>query len=187
MSAANANAPATADAVCLGVIGAPWGVRGEVRVRAFTARPENIAAYGSLFTGGGAPLRVEALRGGGAASSALVVRFAGIRTRAEAQALAGERLYIPRSALPPVAADEWYHADLIGLPACDRTGAACARVRAVWDFGAGDLLELAHLGDSSRSAFIPFTRENVAEVRLSAAGAPGRIVLTDSAKRFEWQ
>jgi 16S rRNA processing protein RimM len=36
--------------VCLGQIGAPHGVRGEVRLRSFTADPDAIGAYGPLET-----------------------------------------------------------------------------------------------------------------------------------------
>ena len=171
--------------VCLGVIVAAFGVRGEVRIRPFTAQPENIAAYGTLFAEDGSAFRIESLRLH--KSGGVVARLDGIAAREQAQALAGTHLYVARAALPDAGEEEWYHADIIGLAAYSRQGEACGRVKAIWDFGAGDMLELERDrqdGKAGRqSVMIPFTRENVAEVETGA----GRITLTDMARRFEWQ
>ena len=181
---AGAPVPGKGD-ICLGVIVAAFGVRGEVRIRSFTAQPEDIAAYGPLFAEDGSALRIESLRlhkGGG-----VVARLCGVAAREQAQALAGTHLYVARAALPDTGAEEWYHADIIGLAAYGQQGEACGRVKAVWDFGAGDMLELERDrqdGKAGRqSVMIPFTRANVAEVETGA----GRIILTDMARRFEWQ
>ena len=181
-----ASAPvADKDKICLGVIVAAFGVRGEVRIRPFTAQPENIAAYGCLFAGAGREFRVQALRlqkNGG-----VVARLSGVATREQAQALSGTRLYVPRAALPATGKEEWYHADIIGLAAYGQEGGEWGRVKAIWDFGAGDMLELerdAQAGRAGRqSVMIPFTRENIAAVEVGA----GRIIVTDMARRFEWQ
>ena len=176
---------ADGEGICLGVITAAFGVRGEVRIRPFTAQPQNIAAYGPLFDADGGEFRIESLRmrkDGG-----VVARLSGIAAREQAQALAGTHLYVARAALPAPGEEEWYHADIIGLAARDQEGEAWGRVKAIWDFGAGDMLELERDrqdGKAGRqSVMIPFTRENFAEVEVGA----GRIVVTDMARRFEWQ
>ena len=177
--------------VCLGRVTAAHGVRGAVRIRPYTAQPENIAAYGALQTEAGAPVRIQSLqiaKGGN-----VVARIAGIETREQAEALVGERLYVLRAALPPPDAEEWYHADLIGLAARMPDGEEWGWIAAIRDFGAGDLLELTRDGEGSeggdgkkadkRSAMIPFDKENVAEVDIAA----GYVLLSDMARRFEWQ
>ena len=176
------------DRICLGVITAAFGVRGEVRIRPFTAQPGNIAAYGPLFTDAGGEFRIEAMHSHSTAG--LVARLAGIGSREQAQALAGVRLYVSRAALPPPGEEEWYHADIIGLTAYGREGEEWGRVKAIWDFGAGDMLELErsvrpgkHAKGRRQSVMIPFSRENVASVQVDG----GCIVMTDMAKRFEWQ
>ena len=83
----------------------------------------------------------------------------------------GLRLYLARSALPQPEAEEYYHADLIGLDAVLADGTPVGRVRAIYDFGAGDTLELARDGGSP--VLVPFTRAVVPIV----APAEGRLVL----------
>jgi 16S rRNA processing protein RimM len=83
-----------------------------------------------------------------------VARFEGIDDRSAAEALRGALVEVDRSALPPLAADEYYHADLIGLPAVDGQGAAVGTVVAVENYGAGDLLEIED--ERGKRALIPF-------------------------------
>jgi 16S rRNA processing protein RimM len=154
--------------VCLGVIAAPHGVKGLVRVKSFTAAPEAIAGYGPLEDEDGTKLALALV---GAAKGVLVMRVAGVADRDAAERLRGRRLYLPRTALPAPAADEYYHADLIGLVAELRDGTVLGRVRAVHDFGAGDSIEIARAG--AASVLVPFTRAAVPEIAIQA----GRIVV----------
>jgi 16S rRNA processing protein RimM len=61
---------------------------------------------------------------------------------------------VDRSALPPLEDGEYYHADLIGLPADDRQGSPIGKVVAVENYGAGDLLEI-ETAEGTRS-LVPF-------------------------------
>lgn len=152
------------DPVQLGVVGAPHGIRGEVRVKSFTQDPLAIGDYGPLYTEDGRELLVQKAR---PAKNVLVVSFAGVNDRTGAEALAGTRLFVERSALPQdLDEEEFYHADLIGLSVRDDTGDAFGKVIAVHDFGAGDILEVKP--SSGRSVMIPFTREAVPEVKPTA-------------------
>jgi len=106
--------------VCLGQIGAAHGVRGEVRLRSFTAEPAAIADYGPLETGDGHVLEIKSLR---PAKNHFVATFSGIADRNAAEGLASTKLYVPRERLPePKEADEFYHADLVGLAVVDSAG-----------------------------------------------------------------
>ena len=107
----------------------------------------------------------------GAAKGVLVARLPGVEDRDQAEALRGLRLYLPRSALPQPEAEEYYHADLIGLEAVLGDGTPVGRVRAIYDFGAGDTLELARPG--APPVMVPFTRAvvPVVDAGRGAAGA----------------
>ena len=155
--------------VCVGVVTGPQGVRGAVRIKSFTEVPEDVAAYGPLEDETGR--RQFDLRLCGVATGVLIARLPGIEDRDQAEALRGLRLYLPRSALPEPAAEEYYHADLIDLDAVLGDGTRVGRVSAIYDFGAGDTLELAR--DRAPPVLVPFTRAIVPIV----APAEGRLVL----------
>src|SRR3954467_15447493 len=115
--------------VCVGVITGAQGVRGAVRVKSFTAEPEDVASYGPLEDERGE--RRFALRLVGSAKGVLIAMIAGIDDRDRAEALRGVRFYLPRAALPPTDEEEYYHADLIGLAASLADGTPLGTVRAV--------------------------------------------------------
>ena len=124
--------------ICLGQIGAPHGVRGEVRLHSFTANPTAIATYGPLETEDGRVLKIESLR---PAKHAFVAKMSGVADRDTAERLANTKLYVPRERLPePAEANEFYHADLIGLRAVDNAGRECGTVVAVHNFADGYLI-----------------------------------------------
>jgi 16S rRNA processing protein RimM len=157
------------DRVCLGVIVGAQGVRGAVRVKPFTADPAGVAAYGPVEDEAGGR-RLE-LRVVGRAKGVVIATLAGVADRNAAEALKGMRLYVSRAALPEPAAEEYYHADLLGLAAVLRDGTMLGRVRAVHDFGAGDCLEIER--PDAAPLMVPFTRAAVPVVEPAA----GRLVI----------
>ena len=121
--------------VLLGVVAAPHGVRGLVRIRSFTEDPMAIASYGALSDETGKTrYRVEALS---TVKGAVLARIEGVADRNAAEALRGLRLYVERERLPATGEREWYQADLIGLPAVGTDGRDWGKVMAFHDFGAG--------------------------------------------------
>ncbi len=155
--------------VCVGVVTGAHGVRGAVRLKSFTAEPEDVAGYGPLEDERGE--RRFALRLIGHAKGVLIAAISGIEDRDRAEALRGSRLYLPRSALPPPEEEEYYHTDLIGLDAMLADGTSLGTVRAVHDFGAGDTLEIERA--KGMPVMVPFTRAVVPVVDLDA----GRLVV----------
>jgi len=156
--------------VCVGAIAGAFGVRGEARLKSFCANPASIGDYAPLLAEGGRSfdLRItREVKGGFAA------RLSGIETREQAEALKGTRLYAPRNRLPPLGDEEFYHADLIGLEVVDTGGARIGRVRAIHDFGAGDVIEITGVA----GLMLPFTRTAVPTIDL----ASGRLVVDPEA------
>ena len=157
------------DRVCLGAIAGAFGVKGEVRLKSFTAEPDDVAAYGALETEDGKKSFEITLTG--QTKNGLTARLSGVATKEQADDLRGTRLYVDRTRLPEPEEDEFYHADLIGLDAYDTGGTRLGTVKAVHNHGATDLLEL-RLPNSSATVLLPFTLEAVPTVDL----ASGRIV-----------
>ena len=155
--------------ICVGAIAGAFGVHGEIRLKSFTAEPEDIAAYGPLSTEDGAQQFDVALTG--QAKNGFIARLSGVATKEQADALRGVRLYAERSQLPGLADDEYYHADLIGLEVYDTGGTLLGRVKDVLNHGASDILELQGAGLKD-TVLLPFTLEAVPTVDLTK----GRIV-----------
>ena len=154
------------DRICVGAIAGAFGVHGEVRLKSFTTEAGDIASYGPLATEDGAKsFDITLTR---PISGGLGARLSGVATREDAEALKGVTLWAPRSALPSLPDDEFYHADLIGLEVVDTGGQLLGRVHAIFDHGAGDILEIT----GKQTLLLPFTRAVVPTVDLAA----GRIV-----------
>lgn len=152
--------------ICVGAIAGAFGVRGEARLKSFCAEPEAIAEYAPLITEDGRSFDLEITR---AVKEGFAARLSGVSTREAVEALKGTRLYAPRERLPALPDDEYYHADLIGLLVVDTGGEELGRVRAVHDFGAGDVLDIV---GGKKPIMLPFTLKAVPTVDLGA----GRII-----------
>jgi 16S rRNA processing protein RimM len=133
------------------VIGA-HGVAGEVRLKVFS---EDLASYTSFNNGA---LTLKSVRPG---SNGVIARIAEVTDRNAAEALRGTQLTVPRSALPPLAEGEYYHVDLLGLPAFSDTGDALGKVIAIDNYGAGDVLEIER--PDGKRFMVPMRPEAVPE------------------------
>jgi 16S rRNA processing protein RimM len=152
-------------------IGTAHGLRGEVRLHAFTEDPMAIASYGPLETEDQSrSFAVAALR---PAKNHLVARLAGIDDRNAADALRNVKLYVPRERLPqPPDEETFYHADLIGLAVEGADGSLLGTVVTLHNFGAGDLLEIART-NTGATVLLPFTKAVVPVIDLKR----GRLVV----------
>lgn len=155
----------SADRVCVGAIAGAFGVKGEVRLKSFCSEPEDIATYGPLWLEDGSrSFTVKLTR---PVTGGLGARLSGIATKEDGDALRGATLWVDRTRLPRLPDDEFYHTDLIGLDVFDTGGAPLGRVRAVQNFGAGDILEIYAPGRKT-TLLLPFTLAVVPTVDLTA-------------------
>jgi 16S rRNA processing protein RimM len=154
--------------VLLGVVIGAQGLKGDVKVKTFTEAPGKLGAYGPLHDKAGRTLTVASVR---ASKDGAIVQFREVSGRNAAEALKGAELFVARGQFPAAAAEEFYHADLMGLAAEDIEGRAIGTVRAIHNFGAGDVIEIVRAdGDE---VFLPFTREVARLIDTDA----GRIVI----------
>ncbi len=152
--------------VCVGAIAGAFGVRGEVRVKSFTATPEDIFDYAPFTDDAGRViLTVASWRHVKDGFAAYCEEAA---SREDAMALRSTLLYAPRSRLPGLEEDEFYHADLIGMAVKGLDGASLGEVRAVQNFGAADLLEIWRTPGRKGAWYLPFTREAAPHVDVRA-------------------
>lgn len=150
--------------VVLGEIMRPHGVRGEVKLRSFTAAPHALAGFAPLSTDKGEALKIVSLRDAG---DHFIARLDGVTTREAAERLKLSKICTPRESLPSdLAEDEVYAADLTGRPLMDQDGRVLGEVTGVQNFGGGDLLDVALTG--GRSVFLPFTDDVVTAIDDSA-------------------
>jgi 16S rRNA processing protein RimM len=147
----------------VGRVSGAFGVKGELRIAAYTDDPAALVRYRDLKRADGSPGLT--LTTGRPHKDALVARAAEVATREDAEALRGLELFVPRDLLPAPDEDEFYLADLIGLAAVTPEGAPLGRIKSVQNFGAGDLLEIAP--EDGVSWWTPFTREAAPEVRIA--------------------
>jgi 16S rRNA processing protein RimM len=156
--------------ILLGAIAGVHGIRGEVKVKSFTADPMSIAAYGPLTDEQGRTFELQ-LTSKAAKDSVVIARIDGIADRNAAEALKGRRLYAPREALPAIETeDEFYASDLIGLAVEDGSGKSYGKIADVQDHGAGPMLAI---GEGERAFDLPFADGFVPVVDLKA----GKIVI----------
>lgn len=155
--------------ILLAKIGAPHGVRGELRVTSFTHDPMALGDYGTLQTKQNRPFTIKKAR---PAKNVLVVSFKEINSREEAEQAKGLELFIERENLPDTNDDhdEFYINDLIGAHVIDETNATIGKIAAIPNFGAGDLLEISPILENGRFGtktwFLAFTKDNVPTIDI---------------------
>jgi 16S rRNA processing protein RimM len=138
--------------LCVGEISSPHGVRGEVKIKSFTADPAALGSYNPLCSKDGT---VEyALRVRSVVNNFLIAGIKGVTTREAAQKLRGTKLFVPRAKLPKAGKGHFYVEDLKGISAVDEKGEKIALVKDVLNFGAGDLLVIEN--EAGREWILPF-------------------------------
>lgn len=164
------------DLVAVGRVGRPRGVRGESFVEPWTDDPEGRFAVGSVLitepTAAG-PLTVASSSLVGAK---LVVRFEGVESREQVEALRGVRLLIAAADRAPLDdPDDFYDTDLIGLQARAVDGADLGVVEDVLHAGGADYLVLRIAAPEhptpehpTREHLVPFVKAIVPEVDLAS-------------------
>jgi 16S rRNA processing protein RimM len=145
--------------VLLGAITGAQGIRGEVKIRSFTADPAAIASYSPLETAAGRKIEIAKVRPN---KEGVIAILKGVTDRNAAEALRGTELFVPRERLPEPEEDEVYVHDLIGLPVFLADGSRLGEIVDVADYGAGDLIDVKVEGRKD-TVLIPFASQYVLE------------------------
>jgi 16S rRNA processing protein RimM len=128
------------------------GVRGNVKIKPFTETPESLGRFDKVYLEDGQQVSLKILSVG--SKGVVLARLGKVESRDASDALRGQHLYVDRAALPDLADDEIYHADLLGLDAVLADGSALGRIAAIHNFGAGNVVEI--LPPQGASIMLPF-------------------------------
>lgn len=151
--------------LCLGAVVGVHGIKGEVKIKSFTAVDRDIDKYGVLEDQTGT--KSFSLKVVGHSKDLLRAKIKGVDDRNQAESLIGTELWIDRSRLPEPKEDEFYQADLIGLEArLEGTEDVIGTVAGIYNFGAGDIVELK-LAENGKLEMLPFTKHYVPEINIT--------------------
>ena len=162
---------------CAAVIASAHGVRGHVKVKCFLEDPTLLKTYSTFLNEKGEDVyRIEKVLSQD--KDILIVSLQGVTDRNQAELLRGAKLMLPTERLPKLSEDTFYHSELIGLSVKSPQGQPLGMVNALYNFGAGELLEVKTLrGDLQ---MIPFTRDIVPEVNAKE----GDLLLSEEGEMF---
>ena len=153
--------PQASRRICVGKITVPHGLRGLVKIKSFTESPTAIGCFSQLHDEAGQRVDISIIS---VQKAAVIARIEGVSERTQAEAWSGKPLYVLRSDLPLLPAEEYYCADLIGLRAVQENGCSVGVVCDVHDFGAGGVLEIKR--DRKPDLMLSFNSETVLEVDM---------------------
>jgi 16S rRNA processing protein RimM len=142
---------------------AAHGIKGQVKVRSFTASALDFLNYGPLYTSDHQPVGCRVVRF--APHGVIIAAIEGVTTRTQAEEFCGHELFVARAAMPTLEVGEYYHNDLVGMHVRDAQGQDVGVVRFVGNFGGGDFLEIRLT--TGKVATIPFTDDAVPEVDVA--------------------
>jgi 16S rRNA processing protein RimM len=185
------DAPLPADAVEVGKVIGAWGIKGALKVKPFAADPQALFSSKRWFlqppegprpagarTAAAWPslLRVVQAREQG---EGVVATVQDIDDRDAAQALAGARVFVPRTSFPTPDEGEFYWVDLIGLAVFNRAGLDLGSVVGLIETGPHCVLRVQPAtpegaADAPEERLIPFVDAYVDGVDL-----PGRRISVD--------
>ena len=147
---------------CLGVVVGVHGIKGEVKVKSFTAVDTDLDRYGDVEDKSGN--NRYHIKVTGHSKELLRVKIKGIDDRNAAERLKGTEFYVSKDVLPELAEDEYYLEDLVGLKVrLSPEGSDVGEIVGVYNFGAGDVLEVKELATGKRN-MLPFTKAFVPDV-----------------------
>jgi 16S rRNA processing protein RimM len=113
----------------LGVVGAPFGVRGWVKLRSFTDPPERLLQHRTLRLQVGGAWVAYQIEASGRSGGQLTAKLGGVGDRDQAGALRGAHIGVPRTELPERDDRDYYRADLIGCEVVNLAGRCLGSVQ----------------------------------------------------------
>lgn len=157
-----------ADGLVVGVIKAPHGVRGEVRVDPRSDVPDRFRIGASLQCDGLGPLTIRSIRG---TAQGPIVGFEGYESRPDAEPLRGRFLRVAIDEARQATKGSYLWADLVGLRAETPAGEPIGDVRDIIRAGETDVLVLSRA--QGGELLVPAIESVVREVDV----AGGRVVV----------
>ena len=145
------------DLVLIGRIINAHGIRGDVKIKSFTVKPADICKYTPILKSDGTEIKIK-LRSANS-SDIVIASIDGINDRTTAETYKGYELYTPKSSIINDE-NEILLSDFIGWDVKDNNNQALGKVVNIYNFGAGDILEI-QLNESSKLAMMSYNKDSV--------------------------
>ena len=142
--------------ITIGVIKDKHGLKGLVKVRWYTETINNLESYNPITLSNNEKFNLKVMSEN---KGLAICELDDISDANQAEMLKGEKIYADRSKFPRLKNGEYYHVDLIGCDVNFVKGDYIGKVSAVYDFGAGPILEI-------NKELIIFNDENFPEVNV---------------------
>jgi len=148
----------------LGFVGAPFGVRGWVKLRSHTDPPERLLEHRNLRIGDEGSRRTYRVEASGRSGGALTAKLAGVEDRDQAAALRGAPIFVLRVELPQREAKDFYRMDLIGCEVVNLAGVGLGVVQHFVETPAQALMVVR----GEREYWVPAVPRHLKRVNLQA-------------------
>ena len=148
--------------IIIGKIVAPHGVRGDIRILPLTEKPELFLDLEYLLLEGGKKLTVKNAR---FQKRMILVTTKEVTSMNEAELLRDKNIYIKAEDLPELEEDEFYVADLVGIPVYDLEGNQIGTFKDSLSTGSNDVYIIAVPG--AKDILVPALKEYFKEINLA--------------------
>mgnify|MGYP003299333871 FL=1 len=148
--------------IIIGKIVAPHGVRGDIRIMPLTEKPDLFLELDYLLLEGGKKLTVKNAR---FHKRMVLVTTKEVTTMNDAELLRDKHIYIKAEDLPALEEDEFYVADLVGIPVYDLEGKQIGTFKDSLATGSNDVYVIAVPG--AKDILVPALKEYFKEINLA--------------------
>ena len=163
------------DKVIVGKIGAPYGVKGWVKINSYTETPEGIFEYAPWFLGDEKEYQIDQWRPHG---KSLVAKIVGVDSRDDAERIKNLDININASQLPDLGDEGVYWRELTGMQVVTTQGYDLGVVKDVFNTGANDVLQVrANVKDAfgQKERLLPFVFDDV----VHSVDKEGKVITVD--------
>lgn len=128
--------------IMIGKIGSVYGIHGWIKIQTYTEYGDSILDYSPWFIKNppNDAMREILVEDSKPHGEGIVAKFPGYDTPETARALTGKEIFIKRSQLPALNAEEYYWSDLVGLTVINLEGKVLGKVVYLMETGSNDVL-----------------------------------------------
>lgn len=149
--------------IFIGVVGNAKGLKGNVQINYFAKDLSKFKSYKYFYVGEKKEkLKIQKHFISGDNFS---LKFFDINSREEAESLKNKDVFIESTQLKKLDDESWYHSEIVGLSVETMKGNLVGEVKAIYNFGAGDIIEIKLI--SGKIEMIPFTKDFVQDIKIN--------------------
>jgi 16S rRNA processing protein RimM len=149
--------------IFIGVVGNAKGLKGNVQINYFAKDLSKFKSYKYFYVGEKKEkLKIQKHF---ISSDNFSLKFFDINSREEAESLKNKDVFIESTQLKKLDDESWYHSEIIGLSVETMKGNLVGEVKAIYNFGAGDIIEIKLI--SGKIEMIPFTKDFVQDIKIN--------------------